>query len=342
PDLHTAWEAAVAGRTPELQPVPTSFRHWTRQLVEHATQQHHELPLWRDILNQPNPQLTHRPLNPVVDTWASARHRSFTVSGRQAACLIADLPAVFRCSVEDVLLTALALAMGTWRHGRDDEHGPGLLVDIERHGREEAVGNLDVSRTVGWFTTVFPVHLDPGESLAECAADAASAESSLKRVKEQLRAVPGNGIGYGLLRYMDLGAAQELSSEREPQVLFNYLGRVSAVGHDKARDAANWTLLPAENVGEGADPEMPMTHALVFNAVTQGTPEVPELLISLSWPGGLLGQDRIVALSEDLRRALAGLANLAGRSNIGGLTPSDVGLLNLSQDEIDEFELDEL
>jgi hypothetical protein len=80
----------------------------------------------------------------------------------------------------------------------------------------------------------------------------------------------------------------------------------------------------------------------VVNAVTRGTPEVPELLISISWPGGLLSEDRIVELSEEMRRALAALSRLAGGADIGGLTPSDVGLLNLSQDEIEEFELDEL
>ena len=308
PDLEAAWEAAAAGRTPDLQPVHTSFRHWSQQLTQHATQRHTELPLWQDILNHPDPQLGHRPLDPRTDTWASAEHRSFTLSGDQTARLLTDLPAAFRCNVEEVLLTALAMAVGTWRQGDEDSDGPGLLVEVERHGREEVVGSVDVSRTVGWFTAAFPVHLYPGGALTGGEADGSTGESALKRVKEQLRAVPDNGIGYGLLRYVNSESAQELSGGTDPQVLFNYLGRVSAVNEGETRDAESWMLLPAERVGEGADQEMPMAHALVVNAVVQGTPEAPELLISTSWPGGLFSKDRVVELSEEMRRALAALS----------------------------------
>ncbi|MGW7276688.1 condensation domain-containing protein, partial [Streptomyces sp. NPDC054864] len=338
-DLQTAWESTTTGRAPDLPPVPTSFRHWTRHLTETAGQLRTELPLWHDILNHPDPQLGLRDLSPEVDTWASAEQRSFTLSGEQAVSLISELPTAFRCNVEDVLLTALALAMREWRRGSGGADVPGLLVEIERHGRGDEV---DVSRTVGWFTTVFPVHLDPGEALVGGVSEAVTVESSLKRVKEQLRAVPGNGIGYGLLRYVDPDSSWELRGGPDPQVLFNYLGRVSDGGADEAGGSGNWTLLTSENVGEGADPEMPMSHSLVVNAVTRGTPDVPELLISLSWPGGLLGEDRIVELSEGMCRALAALSDLAGRAGAGGLTPSDVVLLDLGQDEIEEFELDEL
>src|SRR5205807_10066427 len=102
--------------------------------------------------------------------------------------LLQDVPGVYRTQVNDVLLAALGRTLARWT-GRDR-----VLVDLEGHGREELFKGVDLSRTVGWFPTMFPVplhvptHTDPG--------------TLLKSVKERLRAIPGRGLGYGALRYL--------------------------------------------------------------------------------------------------------------------------------------------
>ena len=112
--------------------------------------------------------------------------------------LVERVPAVFRCGMHEVLLAGLAAAVAWWRPGRG-----GLLVEVEGHGREpEGLAQpVDVSRTVGWFTSIYPLRLDPGPvSFSEIAAGGPAAGRLLKRVKEQVRAVPGNGLSFGLLR----------------------------------------------------------------------------------------------------------------------------------------------
>src|SRR5204862_3575469 len=118
-----------------------------------------------------------------------------------------------------------------------------VLLDLEGHGREEGFGReenlgreggfgaVDVTRTVGWFTSLYPVRLDPGLlDLADALSGGASLGRALKTIKEQLRAVPGKGLGYGLLRYLNGATAPVLAGGPVPQLGFNYLGRIACGG----------------------------------------------------------------------------------------------------------------
>ncbi|MDQ3790431.1 MAG: amino acid adenylation domain-containing protein, partial [Actinomycetota bacterium] len=164
-------------------PVATSFRRWATALS--SVDRSAELPFWEKQLDGPDPLLGTRPLD-ARDTAATVRTHTISLPPEVTAPLLSRVPAAFHGSVNDVLLTGLAVAVGLWR-----DAGSAVLVELEGHGREEqVVGGVDLSRTVGWFTTTFPVRLDPGSG------DLATA---VKRVKEQLRAVPENGIGHGLL-----------------------------------------------------------------------------------------------------------------------------------------------
>src|SRR5205085_6744284 len=127
--------------------------------------------------------------------------------------LLRDVPGIYHTQIPDVLLTALVEAFAGWT-GRDR-----LLVEVEGHGREDLFEGVDVSRTVGWFTTAYPVRLlrapgGPGERL--------------QAVKEQLRSVPERGIGYGLLRELD-PRGREWCRHPGAEVSFNYLGQFDQV-----------------------------------------------------------------------------------------------------------------
>ena len=117
------------------------------------------------------------------------------------------MPAAFHGGINDVLLTGLVLAVADWcrRRGRGaGQASHAVLLDLEGHGREEIFADVDLSRTVGWFTSLFPVRLDPGAlDLDEALAGGPALGRALKLIKEQLRALPDHGLGYGLLRYLN-------------------------------------------------------------------------------------------------------------------------------------------
>ncbi|WP_197043308.1 non-ribosomal peptide synthetase [Saccharothrix sp. NRRL B-16314] len=315
PDLQEAFDAVVAGRPVRLAPVGTSLRAWSRQLVEEAGSpaRMRELATWREILGTPEPVITDRPLDPVKDTFGSAGHLRLVLPTAVTGPLLGKVPAAFHAGINDVLLTALALAVTGWRAGTD----PAVLVGLEGHGREEIFPGTDLSRTVGWFTSSYPVRLDPG---------ADGVEAAVKRVKEQLRAVPDNGIGYGLLRYLNPQTAPALARYAGPQIGFNYLGRMGTATDEDEQ-------IPA---GTPADAGMALSHAISVNAMTVTYPDGPRLVADWSWPGELLTEDRARELAEAWFGALEAVVAADG----GGFTPSDLPLLSLSQDEIDDLESD--
>ena len=161
-DLQDAWQAVSAGRgAPRLLPVGTSLRHWADHLSTDAARADRvaELPLWRSMLAGPDPLLGTRALNPACDVADTAGHLTFALPVDVTAPLLYRLPALFHGGVNDVLLTAFALAVVEWRHFHAWGGDTSVLIDLEGHGREG--GDLDLSRTVGWFTSLFPVRLDP-------------------------------------------------------------------------------------------------------------------------------------------------------------------------------------
>ena len=340
PDLEAAWIAVAAGREPVLDPVGTSFRRWSQLLAAAAGQDQAagELAWWQRVLDAGDPLLGSRPLGPA-DTVAGTRRMPVPVPADLAGPLTGQVPAVFGCGVHEVLLAALAAALTRWRPG-----GPagGVLIDLEGHGREQVSADADVSRTVGWFTSHYPVRLDPGPvPFTEVAAGGAAAGRVLKRVKEQVRAVPGDGLGFGLLRYLNPEAAAVLAGYPAPQIGFNYLGRFTAAGLEERRRAGNqpagrepaagrepvaWR--PAGRVlGGSADPGMPAGHVLEVSGLVRDLPGGPRLELSLGWAGQLLDEPQVAELARLWAAALAGLAAHAARPGAGGLTPSDLPLV---------------
>ncbi|MEV0643413.1 condensation domain-containing protein, partial [Streptomyces sp. NPDC050619] len=229
---------------------------------------------------------------------------------------------------------ALAGAVARWR----PEYATGVLVDIEGHGREALADGVDLSRTIGWFTGVHPVRVAAGDAdLAEARAGGPAAGALLKAVKEQLQRVPGDGLGYGLLRHLNTRTAPELAALPTPQIGFNYLGRFPA-GAVTGEPGA-WEPAGETGPGGAADPHAPAAHALAAGAIVHDTPHGPELTLSLAWPGGLLDHAQGAALGRQWLDVLTGLAaHTDGDPAAGGHTPSDFPLLDLAQDEVEEFE----
>ncbi|MEU1470613.1 amino acid adenylation domain-containing protein [Streptomyces sp. NPDC005761] len=356
-DLARAWqtvtEAADSGERPApaaaLPPATTPYRAWAHLLASQArgAAREAELPLWQSVLSTPDPQLGYRPLDPHLDTADGTRTLVTHLPATWAKSLLTTVPGVFHAGVDDVLLTGLALAVCSWRTeraARRDEPRPqdtAVLLDLEGHGREQIADHLDLSRTVGWFTSLYPVRLDPGPLDARDPRrfDAALVERAVKHVKEQLRAVPDHGVGHGMLRHLNPATRSRLATAAAPQIGFNYLGRyVSSQDPAGNAEGADWDVLLDGGQPRSQDPDMPVHHVIDINAHTEDLPDGPRLVTRWTWPSDLLKEEDVGALSEAFIRALRAIAEHAQRPDAGGYTPSDLPLVSLDQAQIDRLQ----
>ncbi|MEU6484913.1 amino acid adenylation domain-containing protein [Streptomyces sp. NPDC046887] len=339
-DLAEVWAAAEEGREPEPAFGGTSMRRWSELLAAEARrpERQAELGFWTELLSAPDLALVGRSRAPEDDSAGSAATVTAALPADRTEALLGRVPEAFHCGVQDVLLSALAIALVD-RSRRTGGTGTSVLVTVEGHGRDETVGGADLSGTVGWFTSLHPVRLDPGPTnWAELWAGGPDLGRVMKRVKEQLRAVPGTGIGYGLLRHLDEEAGAALARLATPRVGFNYLGRVAAPG--TAQEGTDWDIAPEAAGLDAGAPDGPGTaHALELDAVTLDRPGGPELLATWSYPaGGPLSEADTRKISDAWLRVLDALISHVDRPEAGGHTPSDLALAELEQAEIEMLE----
>jgi non-ribosomal peptide synthase protein (TIGR01720 family) len=246
-DLETAYLQVLRGSEIDLGAKTTSFRDWALRLREYVADGglDHELDHWttaRDGCELPVDSVRPEP-------GPAARIVSAQLSAEETEALLRGAPTAYRTRINDVLLAALPWALSRWT-GRDR-----ILIDLEGHGREEILDGADLSRTVGWFTTVFPVALDvpPG--------DGPDWRDLIKSVRRQLRAIPANGFGYGALRYLGSPSVRERLSVAAPgsQIAFNYLGQWDARAEDT--DHSLYRAMHA-SLGQEQDPADRGSHLL--------------------------------------------------------------------------------
>jgi len=240
--------------------------------------------------------------------------------------LLSVVPGRLRGGVDEVLLAGLGVAVAAWV-------GPGvLLVDVEGHGRQELQG-VDLSRTVGWFTSMHPVGVDVGGvDLDEVWAGGPAAGVVLRRVKEQLRAAPDGGLGYGLLRYLNEQTRPALARLPVPQVSFNYLGRFTT-GTDRP-----WNTPAGERAAQTPQPSI-VAHHLDINAWIVDNSDSVTLEAIWFWPERVFGEGVVEELADLWVRAVGVLVDHVVAADRVGLSPSDL-LVSLSQEEIDRLEAD--
>ena len=314
-DLQTAYLQLSRGEQVSLPLKTTSFKEWAERLTAYARSEpvKGELAFW---LAQASTRTGRLPVDYSgrVNTYASARRICVSLSLPETQALLQEVPSAYRTQINDVLLTAVAEAFAPWT-------GSGVLrVNLEGHGREEVVPGVDLSRTVGWFTTIFPVLLDlegvtqPGDAL--------------KSVKEQLRAIPNRGIGYGLLRYLsgDRDIAAQLERVPQAEVSFNYLGQFE-------QEPSNSPVfrLTAEPSGPAHSLDALRRHLLeIEGVVLEG-----RLRVDWVYSGNIHRRGTVERLAavfiEALRSLIAHCQSLAEP----GFTPSDFPLAGLKQERLD-------
>ena len=338
PDLASAWERVRDGRAPAPAGTGTTLRRWAHALTEEAATDRRtaEAPFWQRMLRAGEPVIGWRELDRTRDVAATVDTVRVQVPADVTDTVLTTLPAVFRGSPDDGLLAALALALAAW-HRRRGVACSSALVRLEGHGREEqVVPGADLSETVGWLTAMFPVLLDLSDvDVAGAFAGGAAAGRAVKAVKEQLRAVPDRGMGFGLLRHLNPATGAVLAAEREPQIGFNYLGRSSGA----VPDGGGWHPdLRHGNLIAAPDADMPVLSALEISAVAVPAAGGEELTAYFGFPTGVLSRAEVSELAGLWVEALTALARHAVAPDAGGLTPADVPLVPVSQAEIDGWE----
>ena len=325
-DLNIAWAQHHSGQPVALPAVGTSFRRWSSLLSEHArdTAVVNSAETWRQIAATP----AALPAVGADDTYDSAKNLSVSLDVETTRLVLGEVPAAFHAGVNDILLIAFGLA---WAKLLGTEAPIG--IDVEGHGRhEELASDVDLSRTVGWFTTKYPVALSVGGlSWTQVVAGEAALGKLVKDAKEQLRGLP-DPLSYGVLRYLnpevDLG-------ESEPVIGFNYLGRM---GGTAELSEELWRVGPdGLTAGAATVVPMPLMHTVGLNAVTLDTEAGPHLEANWTWASAAVDDAQISELSRLWFEALAGICAYVRRGG-GGLTPSDIVPARLSQRQIDELE----
>ncbi|MEV7550501.1 amino acid adenylation domain-containing protein [Amycolatopsis sp. NPDC089917] len=326
PDLR----AACAGEP--LEHTGTSWRRHALLLAEQGNSgaRRGELDHWRGALG--GPRLGHRALDRAIDTVATARRSTTIASPEQTDAVLTGLPAAYRAGPDDVLLAALVLALRSWRGAPVEAE----TVSLEGHGRDQ--DGLDLSRTVGWFTAEHPLRVPASAVAATADFDGAlaggdAAGKLLRAAKEAKRAVPDNGVGFGVLRYLDPLTRDELAAVPPPDVVLNYLGRFAAL------PGTGWRL-PEEDPFAVTEPDAKsLEQVLALNCFVREDGR-PRLAVEWTAASEVLDAESVEALQEAWSRALEALAAHAARigPDGGGLTPSDLPLVGLDQADIDALE----
>ncbi|MEO5573838.1 MAG: amino acid adenylation domain-containing protein, partial [Gammaproteobacteria bacterium] len=318
-DLESAYTQLRHNKPVQLPAKTSSFNRWSQRLADYAASDalQNEREYWLAV---PGVEDAFLPVDyPAreLNTEAFAKTISVVLGAAETEALLHKIPGVYHTQINDALLTALAQAFEKWTNSR--RH---LLVDLEGHGREELFSDVDLSRTVGWFTTVFPVRLDPGAAIHP--------GEVLKSIKEQLRSIPQRGIGYGLLRYLsgDPELVRKLRSLPQPEVLFNYLGQF-----DQVLSGSSLFRFAPEPCGPKHSPQGQRRHLLeIVGQVTDG-----QLQMNWTYSEKVHRAETIERLAQDFMEALQGLISHCQSVGAGGYTPSDFPLTGLDQAALDQF-----
>ncbi|WP_164021874.1 non-ribosomal peptide synthetase, partial [Pyxidicoccus trucidator] len=312
-DLESAYQQLLKSPQASLPAKTTSFQSWARRLRDYARSEalSSEASLW---LDEARAQVAPLPTDASgPNTYSSERSVSVSLDAEETKLLLQEVPSAWRARINDVLLTALAQAVSEWT-GQ-----PGVLVSLEGHGREELFDDVDVSRTVGWFTSFTPVLLPvpSGGSAGEC----------LRSVRDSLRLLPHHGIGFGLLKWLGQPeVARRLQALPVPQVVFNYFGQFDATA-----TSSRLFFLSNEPSGPSAAPSGTRPHVLEINGSVLGG----QFQLSFGYSTDLHHSATIESLAQRFLLHLRALISLRASEDARRFSPGDFPLAALSQQSLD-------
>jgi amino acid adenylation domain-containing protein/non-ribosomal peptide synthase protein (TIGR01720 family) len=316
-DLEAIYRQTSDGQEVRLPQKTTAFKTWAERLTAYArsTAQRQEISYW---LAQSRSETSCLPRDERDgdNNEASAQTVTVRLSEEETQALLQEVAHAYRTQINDVLLAALGRVLSRWSGARR------VLIDVKGHAREGLFKDADLSRTVGWFTTLYPVALELGESLPDVGV-------TLQSVKGQLRAVPNHGIGYGLLRYssVDEEAATNLRSAPQAETLFNYLGRLNPMLPEGSP-----FHVATEALGPSRSPRARRSYLIEFNGfMAEG-----RLQIACTYSENIHRRATIERLAQEFNAELRQLISHCRSTEAAGAIPSDFPLAEMDQEQLDQ------
>jgi len=294
-DLSTGYEQAESGKPINLPSKTHSYKAWAKFINEYSDELSKELDYWKKIEQQiVNQHFPYEPSPKVVGT------QTITLTESETDDLLTKTNQAYKTNINDILLTALAIAFNQW-HGDTK-----TIINLESHGREN-LGDLDISRTIGWFTSIYPVVLD--------LSGIEGIESQIKTIKETLRQVPNNGIGYHILKYLTPNSSLNSSA---PPISFNYLGQFD-------QDLPTHLFkIAEESTGDAVSPQLVLPGSILVSAIITNH----RFSVSLTSDAGLL---------DSYTQALRLIIGHCKNKTKAEITPSDLSYSDLSLTEFDSL-----
>jgi amino acid adenylation domain-containing protein/non-ribosomal peptide synthase protein (TIGR01720 family) len=316
-DLETVYQQLIQGKKMQLPAKTTSWKYWSQCLQEYAQSATLEQE-WDYWLRDSWQQITPLPVDfsGGENTVASTQNISIVLTIEQTQALLKKVPKAYNTQINDVLLTALVQAFYQWTGNNS------LLLALEGHGREEIFAGVDLSRTVGWFTSIFPVLLDLRQTSHPVEA--------LKLIKEQLRVIPNKGMGYGVLRYLSQNntRVELLRSLPQAEVVFNYLGQF-----DQTFSDSSIFKISQDSQGQTRNSLNRETYVLSIDALVIDQ----QLRINWTYSEKIHRRSTIEKLAQGFVEALQTLVTHCQSPEIGGYTSSDFPEADLSQEDLERF-----
>ncbi|MEC1536488.1 non-ribosomal peptide synthase/polyketide synthase [Bacillus sonorensis] len=311
-DFETLYSQALKGETLDIGYKTDSYQEFARQLKAYAANRKllNEAEYWRDIAKAevrsiPQQQTLTR------DAFENSTTFSITLDKETTAALLKKTNRAYHTEINDILLTALLAGV------RDITGENKLKVMMEGHGREDILEGVDISRTVGWFTTMYPVLIDLGEET--------DISRNIKMVKETLRKIPNKGIGYGILKY--LADDPELIHEEKPQISFNYLGEIDADMNRGEFSGSDFSE------GESIGGKIARSHSIEINSIVINH----ELVIHTTFNEWEYAKETIRHLNEAYKENLENIVSHCLSRTESERTPFDYGDTNISLDELEQI-----
>jgi amino acid adenylation domain-containing protein/non-ribosomal peptide synthase protein (TIGR01720 family) len=313
-DLAVGYMQAANNEEIKFMDKTDSFKDWSAKLhsYAHSKELLKEIEYWTRI-----EEAKVKPL-PKDQTIAERKCRDndnvhMELTEEETEKLLKQVNKAYNTEINDILLTALGLAVKEWT-GEDR-----VLINLEGHGREEIIRDIDVSRTVGWFTTQYPVALDmSGGKLSH----------SIKTVKENIRRIPGKGIGYGILKYLTLPENKEtLRFVMGPEISFNYLGQF-----DVDIDTGVFSISDI-STGESMSLNMESQYSIDINGMVAGK----KLTLNFTYNKGEYEEDTIVKIVDGFRENLVNIIYHCAAMDYTEFSPSDISNKSLTLDEVEDI-----
>ncbi|MDO8225210.1 non-ribosomal peptide synthetase [Bacillus cabrialesii] len=324
-DLSLGYRQAAGGEDIKLPPKTSSFKAYAKKLSGYAESQQliKQLKYWRETEEYQTEAL---PFDQIDGPIANERKRStisFTLNDKETAALLKDANSAYNTDTQDLLLASVILALRHWTNQS------AFKLSLESHGREDVLDGVDVSRTVGWFTAIYPL-------LVKLSADLPDSEEGmvhvLKTTKDTLRRVPDKGFGYGVIKYLTPPDKKDINFTGAPEISFNYLGQFESGSPAEAPEEDAFSFSPL-GAGDDISTTWNREQSLDISAIAAEG----KMTVNMTYDIARFQRKTIEQLSETCRQFLLQLIEHCQNKSETEKTISDFDDQELTEDALQEI-----